>query len=537
MNRRDFIKTLGATAWVGRTDIARESNQSSNDRVDYIVVGAGSAGCVVVNRLTADPAVRVLLLEAGGPGDADPRLTTPARWPALVGSPWDWGDATEAEPGLQNRRLAYPHGKVFGGSSAIGAATFIRGHRMSYDRWRDLGNEGWGYDDLIPLFKRSERNESGASQFRGGDGPLSVAYCWDPHAAHKAFLAAASVNGFRADARFDFNGPSTSNAAGFFQKTILDGRRHSAAAAFLEPALARPNLEVRSHALASRVIVEGRKAVGVEYIREGRREQARASREVVVCAGAIDSPKLLMLSGIGPAAHLRAHGIAVVSDLPGVGQGLQDHPWVAVRWNGKTSLPASSVTAGICTRSSPSAESMQRPPDLQLSLGRGLDQADPFVTIAVSLVQPRSRGEIRLQSADPTARPIVRVNGLQAPADVDALVRGIRMARWFGEAEIFDELRAEEAEPGASVTSDADLAQFVHRTADLSFHAAGTCKMGPASDPMAVVEPTLHVRGVDGLRVADASIMPVIVNAPTQAASVLIGERAADLLRSPHVRA
>jgi choline dehydrogenase len=361
---------------------------------------------------------------------------------------------------------------------------------------------------------------------------LHVAYCTDPHAGHRAFLAAAFQNGYKADARFDFNQPAPSNVAGYYQKNILNDKRHSAAAAFLAPALPRPNLEVRSHAHAAKLIVEGRKVVGVEYVRDGKREQARASREVVLCGGVVDSPKLLMLSGIGPADHLRTHGIAVVADLPGVGQNLQDHLKLSMRWNGKTELPPSTVTAGMFTRSVATAESQQRPPDLQFYVGRGLDQPDRFVTITASLVQPESRGEIRLRSSDPLAAPSIRGNYLQAQADVDALVRGVHLARWFGEAEAYDELRADEIEPGAVVKADADIALFVRRAADTIYHAAGTCKMGPPSDRMAVVDASLRVRGVEGLRVADASIMPDIVNATTNAACVMIGERASDLLRA-----
>ena len=329
-----------------------------------------------------------MLLEAGGPTNDDPAVTTPGRWVTLVGSKFDWGYATEPEPGMQNRRIAFPRGKAIGGSSAINAMVFIRGHRLCFDRWKELGNNGWGYDDVLPLFKRSERNESGETEYRGGDGPLAVSYCTDPHASHKAFLAAAWQNGFKADARFDFNEPAPNNVAGYYQRTILDGKRHSASDAFLTPVLSRPNLEVRSQAHAARVIVEGRKAVGVEYVRDGKREQVRAAREIVISSGVIDSPKLLMLSGIGPADHLKSHGITVIADVPGVGQNFQDHLKLSIRWNGKTELPGSTVTAGMFTRSSQGA--LGTIPDLQFYVGRGLETPDKFITITVSLVQPKS---------------------------------------------------------------------------------------------------------------------------------------------------
>jgi choline dehydrogenase len=447
---------------------------------------------------------------------------------SLLGSKYDWGYSTEPEPGLQNRRIAFPRGKAHGGSSAINAMTFIRGHRLCYERWKELGNAGWGYDELLPLFKRSERNESGETEFRGGDGALAVSYCYDPHAAHKAFLAAAWQNGFKADARFDFNEPAPNNVAGYYQKTILDGKRHSVADAFLLPALSRPNLEVRSQSHAARVLFEGRKAVGVEYLRDGKREQARASREIVLCSGVVDSPKLLMLSGIGPADHLKAHGVAAVADVPGVGGNFQDHVKLSIRWNGKTELPGSTVTAGMYTRSAQAA--LGTVPDVQFYVGRGSDTPDKFITITVSLVQPKSRGEIRLRANDPLAPPIIRGNYLQEQADVNVMVRGVHLARWFGEADAYSGLRADEILPGAAMKSDADLTTFVRRDTDTIYHGAGTCRMGPQNDAAAVVDASLRVRGVEGLRVADASIMPEVVNGTTNAACVLIGEKAAELI-------
>ena len=531
MNRRDFIKVVGAGALVPASPkpaSPKSASPKSPAAFDYIIVGAGSAGCVLANRLSADPSVRVLLLEAGGPINGDPSITTPGKWVSLIGSKYDWGYSTEPEPGLQNRRIVFPRGKVHGGSSAINAMTFIRGHRFCFDRWERAGNPGWGYDALLPYFKRSERNELGETAYRGGDGPLAVSLCTDPHAAHKAFLAAVAQQQFKVDARYDFNQPTPVNVAGYYQKNILDGKRHSVADAFLAPALSRANLEVRSHCQATKIVFEGRKAVAVDYLREGQPERARTAREIILAGGVIDTPKLLMLSGVGPAAHLKSHNIAVVADVPGVGRNFQDHLKLSIRWNGKTELPGSTVTAGLFVRSDPA--NYGDPPDLQFYVGRGVETPDRFITITVSLVFPKSRGEITLRSANPLAAPIIRANYLQEQADVAALIRGVKLARYFAEANAYDELKGEEVLPGAATTSDAELAAFARRDSDTIYHGAGTCKMGPAGDTTAVVDPSLRVRGVDGLRVADGSIMPEVVNATTHAACVMIGEKASELV-------
>jgi choline dehydrogenase len=475
---------------------------------DYVVVGAGSSGCVIVHRLSADPSRKVLLLEAGTSGEGDPAVTTPGRWVSLMKSAYDWGYETEPEPGLEYRRIAWPRGKAHGGSSTINAMAHIRGHRASFDRWRERGNPGWSYVDLLPLFRRSE-------------GQLAVSPGLDAHAGHFAFLEAAAQHGFDADLHHDFNVPEPEGVAGFYEKNILDGRRHSAAAAFLMPAVARPNLEVRAHAHVTRVLIEGHRAVGVEFVLDGRVERVRAAREVILCAGAVDSPRLLMLSGIGNADHMRAHGISPIADVPGVGRNLQDHLKVSIRWKGKTILPGSTVTAGLFTST---------PPDLQFYVGRGIDQPDGFITITVSHVRPASRGQIRLRSSDPFAPPLLFANYLCERADVDALVAGARLARAIGSSPPYDQLRAEELDPGPAVTSASDLEQFVRRAADTIYHLAGTCRMGPASDRESVVDSELRVHGIDGLRVADASIMPEVVNAPTNAACLVVGEKCADLM-------
>ncbi len=469
--------------------------------------------------------MRVLLLEAGFSGEDDPALTTPGRWTSLMGSRFDWCYATEPEPGLAGRRIGVPRGKVHGGSSAINAMVHVRGHRQCFDGWRASGNPGWGFDDLLPLFKHSERNDEDASEYRGVEGPLSVSHCTDPHAAHHAFLAAAAEQGFRADPRYDFNQPEPAGVAGFYQRNILNGRRHSAAAAFLAPAMRRSNVDVRSGAHAVGLIREGRRVVGVAYLQDGQLKHVRAEREVVVCAGAVDSPRLLMLSGIGPADHLRANGIEAVADLPGVGRNLQDHLKLSLRWKGRTTLPGSTVTAGLFTSSHSTS-----PPDLQFYVGRGLEQPDEVVTITVSHVRPQSRGSISLRSADPLVAPVIRAEYLQTSADVTALVHGARLVRQLGRSRAYHALRLEEMEPGAEHTTDADLERFIREKADTIYHLSGTCRMAPEADQDAVVDARLCVHGIDGLRVADASVMPEVVNAPTHAACVMIGEKCAALI-------
>jgi choline dehydrogenase len=529
MQRRTFIRHAGGA--VAALSAIRTLARQPSPEFDYVVVGAGSSGCVVAGRLSEDPSVRVLLIEAGGTA-SDPSLTTPGRWVTLIGSPFDWGYATEPEAGLQGRRITFPRGKVVGGSSAINAMTYIRGNRLDFDGWARAGNAGWSYDEVLPIFRDVEANSRGASEYRGAAGPLAVSDCRDPHAAHEAFLAAAAELGYESRPDFEFSAPRPENGAGYYQKNIKDGRRHNAADAFLTPALSRRNLRVITGARATRITTDRQRATGVEYVHESRREQVRAAREVILCSGVVDSPKLLLLSGIGPADHLRGTGIPVVLDLPGVGTNLQDHLKLSIRWNGLTTLPPSTVTAGLFVRSrGASGEGATTPPDLQFYVGRGLDQPDRFVTITVSLVRPRSRGDVRLSSSDPLVAPRIRGNYLQDSLDVAALVDGARLARTLGQSSAYAKLRADEVEPGPSVTSEAALAEFARRASDTIYHPAGTCRMG--TDPQAVVDPQLRVRGIAALRIADASVMPDVVSATTHAACVMIGARAVNLLRGP----
>jgi choline dehydrogenase len=401
---------------------------------------------------------------------------------------------------------------------------YVRGHQLCFDAWAEAGGPSWAYRDVLPYFLRAEDNSRGRSDYHGAGGPLAVADTTDPHAGHRAFLEAARELGFGGRADWDFNGPQQEQGAGYYQKNIRAGRRHSAATAYLAPVLSRPNLTVWPETRLLRLTTSGRRVTGVEVSRAKSVVRVAAAREVIVAAGVVESPKILMLSGIGPADELRSHGIEVVVDLPGVGANLHDHPRVSLRWASRQPLPASTVSAGLFTYSQRGAPA--RPPDIQFYVGRGLDAVDQFVTLTVALSQPRSRGMVRLRSADPLAPPEIIPGYFSAGEDLDALVEGARLAIALAQTRPYDALRGAPAEPDAPVKTTADLRAFVRRTADTIFHPVGSCRMGADSD--AVVDPRLRVHGVDGLRVADGSIMPMTVNSQTHAACVMIGEKVSE---------
>lgn len=404
---------------------------------------------------------------------------------------------------------------------------FVRGHAVSFDRWRDRGNRGWGYADVLPAFKRLERYEAGASEHRGGTGPLSVAHCWDPHPGHRTFLQACVSGGFHQDSRHDFNGPRSQSVAGYYQKTVRDDRPHGFEAAFLDPALARGAVKVDGGHV-TRILFEGRRAVGVEYLRGGDRVTVRATRAVVLGAVPARAAQLLMLSGVGPAAHLKSVGVPLVADRAGVGGNLHDQVRVGLSWGAlppAERFPESSVTAGLFTVSL-----VASPPDLQIDFVDPRTAGEPRLGVDITLVQPTSRGEARLRSASPQDAPAVAINPLATEGDLTALVQGIRLSRLIGTSPVLDRLRGDELEASRAAVSTADLQGYVRAAAAPRGHLAGTCAMGPISDPMAVVDATLAVHGVAGVWVAGAAVMPMVVNAPPDAAALMIGDRCAEFV-------
>lgn len=503
------------------------------NQYDYIVIGAGSAGCVVTNRLTEDDKTNVLLLEAGG-SDTLPEIQVPVEWPKLWNTEIDWAYFTEPKPYLNNRKIYHPRGKVLGGTSSINAMIYIRGNHHDYDNWSKLGNYGWSYQEVLPYFKKSENQHHGASQFHGDDGLLSVVDQEAPSVISQKFIEAAISLGYSHN--LDFNG-AKQEGVGLYQLTIKDGKRHSTAAAFLLPILNRPNLTIKTEALVTRLLFEGTRTVGVEYLHSGILHQARVNTEVILSAGAFDSPKLLMLSGIGDAEYLQSLNIPVVANLPGVGQNLQDHVMFPVAYESiqelQPALTSNIGEAGLFLRTE---YNLDMAPDLQIYAAPALWVPQKYArncsgfSITPCLLNSKNRGSVSLRSNNPLDLPVIQMNYLQNESDKLVLLAGLKIARELINSNVFDDFRGEEVTPGINVNSDEALLTYISEVCDTIYHPVGTCKMGVDTD--CVVDPELRVYGVDGLRVIDASIMPNITSGNTNAATIMIGEFGADLIKS-----
>ena len=523
------------------------------ERIDFIIIGGGSSGGMLAYRLSQDPNIRVLLLEAGGPADHWSVKMPAASRNNFTGGPRNWCFETEPEPYMNGRRLFQPRGKVVGGSSSLNGMVFVRGNAGDFDAWAENGATGWAYKDVLPYFKRMETCVRGADAWRGGDGPIMVQRLTGIHPIEQAFLDAAEQAGYRKST--DYNGEDQEGVT-CFDANIDNGYRSATAAACIAPAGRRPNVSVRTRAHVTRILIEGGAATGVEYLEDGRAHTVRCDREVIVCAGAFQSPQLLMLSGIGPADELKPHGITPQAHLPGVGRNLHDHLEAHVKHRcpqgmGRNGLLAPHRMAVIglqwfLFKTGPAATTHSRVggflrtdgtldyPNMQFHFwpyffeGWSPPPDKDGYCFDAGPVRPESRGRVRLASADPLAAPRILLNGLEAERDIREFRDCIRMTREIATQSAFDFCRGPEVSPGPEVDSDAEIDAWLRENANSAYHSCGTCRIG--TDEMAVVDPVLRVRGIERLRVVDASVMPTITNGNINAPCIMIGDRAADLI-------
>jgi choline dehydrogenase len=534
------------------------AHQQSDIEADFVIVGAGSAGCVMAARLSEDSAARIVLLEAGGE-DRNRWIHIPIGYgKTFADSSVNWCYEAEPDPGANGRRIFWPRGKVLGGSSSINGMVYIRGQHEDFDLWRQLGNTGWSSTDVLPYFKRAQHQTRGTSEYHSTGGPLCVSDTSEHHPICEAFIQGAMELGYpRND---DFNG-AKQDGVGYHQTTTRNGKRCSTAVGYLHPVRRRRNLRVVTGALAEKILFEGKRAVGVAFREYGEPRTVRARREVILCGGAVNSPQLLLLSGVGPADQLASFGIPVVHDLRGVGQSLQDHYSAPIKLKCRLPITVNDVmqsslkqlkvglqyylfrTGPLTMAAGPAAVFVRtRPelatPDVKISVApfssdKLQDGLHPWSGFGLTVYQlrPESRGEIRLKSDNPADPPAMFPNYLATETDRRAIVDGLKIGRRILATPHLQHFTTEEYQPGPSVTTDEQLLQHARNTGGTVFHPTSTCKMG--IDPMAVVDPELRVYGMQGLRVVDASIMPTVVSGNTNAATIMIGEKAADLVRQP----